>query len=176
MGISHHIMLTGFMATGKTTVGRLLAAQLGCGFVDLDDAIVQAAGKPVAAMFAEDGELAFRRMESEVLVAVLQRAPAVIATGGGTVLDPQNRARMMAAGTVVCLDAAPETIWQRLQAASATQRPLADGRDVAAVAALWAARAPMYAGLLHHIATDRRAPQDVAARVLQDVLHVGICR
>jgi len=127
-GVTSKVVLTGFMATGKSAVGRVLAARLGRRFVDSDHEIVARAGKPIARIFAEDGEPAFRRLEREVIAALADSSePAVIATGGGALVDDANYAALSRAGAIVCLTARPEVIECRLAASLAVRPKLADG-------------------------------------------------
>src|SRR5580692_307453 len=109
------VILIGYRATGKTTVGRLLAAQLGWEFADVDDYIESNFGGSIADIFAAEGETGFRKREAEVLSVLCGRERCVIATGGGAILRPENRELMRAAGVVVWLTAGCETIWGRLQ-------------------------------------------------------------
>src|SRR4249920_2152552 len=97
------IVLTGFMGTGKSEVGRRLAKRLGRAFVDTDQLVEARAGKTIAAIFAEDGEAAFRVLERDAVDTAAARGEAVIAVGGGAVLDAANVARLRAAGVLVCL-------------------------------------------------------------------------
>src|SRR6185369_10624535 len=99
------IVLTGFMCTGKSEVGRRLAKRLGRSFVDTDQLVEIRAGKTVAAIFAADGEQAFRALERDAVVEATSRRDPVIAVGGGAVLDAVNVERLRAAGPVVCLTA-----------------------------------------------------------------------
>jgi len=126
--IKSKVVLTGFMASGKSAVGRALAARLGRRFIDSDHEIVARAGKPITQIFAEDGEAAFRRLEREV-IANLAAAPepAVIATGGGALVDDVNYQTLSRAGTVVCLVARPEVIARRVLASNVTRPKLAEG-------------------------------------------------
>jgi 3-dehydroquinate synthase len=163
------IFIVGFMATGKTTVGRILAARLGWAMVDLDDEIVRAAGMPVPEIFASRGEAAFRDEEARAVRAACARPRTVVATGGGAVCREDNLAAMLAAGTVVALSTTPEEAVRRAGAASG--RPLLDGRadPVAAAAALLAQRRPFYARAHVEIDTTGKDPDTVASEVL-DVL------
>ncbi len=126
--IKSKLVLTGFMASGKSAVGRTLAARLGRRFVDSDHEIMARAGKPIAQIFAEDGEAAFRRLEREV-IADLAAAPepAVIATGGGALVDEPNYAALSRVATVVCLMARPEVIAKRVLASNVARPKLAEG-------------------------------------------------
>jgi shikimate kinase len=121
------IVLTGFMGSGKSEVGRRLARRLGRAFVDTDELIEARAGKSVASIFAEDGEAAFRRFEREAVVEATRRGDAVVALGGGAVLDPDNVAALRAAGIVICLTARPDTILTRV--GRGLERPLLAGGD-----------------------------------------------
>src|SRR5689334_23190909 len=121
----NNVFLTGFMATGKTAVGRALARRLGRRFVDLDEAVERASGIAVAEIFARFGEVGFRERERETLVSLCADDDAVVATGGGSVLDPRNRRAMRASGTIVCLTAPPQAILVR--AGSGADRPLLAG-------------------------------------------------
>ena len=103
------LFLTGFSFSGKTRVGKRLAERLGWGYVDTDDLIVQKAGKPIPRIFAEDGERRFRQLEKQALKQVCRRKRVVVATGGGMILDEDNRDLMARKGLIVCLEAKPET-------------------------------------------------------------------
>ncbi|MCX8073064.1 MAG: shikimate kinase [Candidatus Binatia bacterium] len=158
------IALTGFMATGKSTVGRILAERLGKTFIDLDERIEQRMNMSVAEIFARYGERAFRQLEREELVTALAE-DAIVATGGGAIVDPENLARMRAAGPVVCLTASVEAILSRT--AADTSRPLlqrADKREQ--IEALLAARAAAYAQADICIDTTSRSPEEVAEAIL----------
>jgi shikimate kinase len=131
-----HVVLVGMMGTGKTTVGRLLAEQLGRPFIDTDEAVEARTGRTVAELFEAVGERGFRAEESAVLAAVLaDPTPAVVAAAGGSVLDPANRQVIREAGSVGGL-----VVWLRAdvavlarRVASGTHRPLL-GDDPAAQA------------------------------------------
>ena len=119
------VFLTGFMACGKSTLGRAVARREGLRFVDLDDAVCAAAGLPtVSAVFAECGEATFRRLEGEVLRRVAGEAD-IVACGGGTFCRPDNAAFMLAAGTVVWLQADTDVTVARLRLQRGL-RPLVD--------------------------------------------------
>ena len=159
------IVLTGFMGTGKSEVGRRLAKRLGRPFVYTDHLIEARAGKTVAAIFAEDGEPAFRLLERDAVTAAVEQKDAVIAVGGGAVLDASNVARLRDAGVVVCLTAEPETILRRV--GDLVKRPLLAGCDPRGVIErLLAARAPAYAAAADVIVdTSGRGVDDVVAEI-----------
>ena len=113
-----NIFLTGFSGTGKTTIGREAARILGWRFVDLDELIEAGAGKSIDAIFADHGEPHFRALESQTLLAACEGERQVVSTGGGIAESAGNRSAMMQHGAVVCLEAAPETIYERVLAQS----------------------------------------------------------
>jgi shikimate kinase len=154
-----NIVLTGFMATGKTTVGALVARAVGRPFVDADEEIIRRAGMSIPQIFERDGEAGFRALERQVCFDLASERRMVIATGGGMLVDPENRRRMMATGLVICLDAAPEVIGARL--AGANDRPLA-----ADWAALLDKRRSVYAAIPLHINTNGKTPEAIAAEVV----------
>lgn len=125
------IFLSGFMAAGKTTVGRELASQLGAPFVDLDESIERRQSASVADLFERFGERAFRDLESRELMRVVAARPGVVALGGGTVLREENRCLIRGAGKLVWLDAHRSTILARLRHGAPT-RPLYLDPDSAA--------------------------------------------
>ena len=160
-----NIILTGFMGTGKTAVGREVAARLGRPFVDLDDLIVQRAGKAIPEIFAQDGEPAFRALEAAICAEMAAPAGLVIATGGGAVVNPANREALAAGGTVICLEADLETILQRV--GQGDDRPMLASPDrVARIRELLAARAEAYAALPHHLDRTHLTIPATAERVM----------
>ena len=122
------IFLYGPPASGKTTLGKRLAGRLGAAFLDLDAEIERIAGRPIPAIFAADGETAFRDMESDALRRVVAEAPrdAVVALGGGTLLRDANRALCERSGSVLCLDAPSDEERARRIGAAPGSRPLGD--------------------------------------------------
>lgn len=120
-----NIILVGMMATGKSTVGALLAEELGYELVDLDDVIIQKEGRSIAELFAEGGEEYFRRIESAVLKDMLEGEGRIISTGGGAVLAPGNADIMLQNGLVVALTATEEAIIARVSGDQ--NRPLLAG-------------------------------------------------
>jgi 3-dehydroquinate synthase len=129
-----NIILTGFSFTGKTQIGKRVAARLGWPFIDTDDLITERYRKPIAEIFATKGEPFFRELEREALMQACSRTNVVISTGGGAIIDPGNRELMRKSGVVICLEAQPETIQRRMEAsarrnASENVRPLLKGDD-----------------------------------------------
>ncbi len=112
------------MGSGKTTVGRRLAANLGFEFIDLDQAIEREAGRTIASIFADEGEAAFRTLERHALRRAAAAADVVVAAGGGAVVDPGNRRLMKESGTTVWLNPEFETIVDRLADRPTGERPL----------------------------------------------------
>ena len=110
-----NIILTGFMATGKTSVGRTLASQIGYDFVDTDQLIESKIGMTIAEFFQEKGEAAFRKMEADLARELADKSGMVIATGGRFMLDGDNAAVLGKSGRVFCLVATPEEILKRAE-------------------------------------------------------------
>jgi len=162
------LVLTGFMGSGKSSVGRVLAERLGCPFVDLDAEIVASAGRSINEIFASDGEAAFRGMESACLERVLAGGRSVIATGGGVVIADANRSRLRRQGIVVNLLVSLAQVLTRLDGAS--DRPLFAGSNAAnSVKLLMDAREQFYADADIRIDTDGKSVEDVAAEILRFV-------
>ena len=124
------VALIGFMATGKTAVGQLLAQRLGKQFIELDALIVQKAGKKIADIFEQDGELTFRELEIEVTREVSGNKNQVIACGGGIILNRLNIDRLKKESVIVYLTASPDVILKRASSDS-TVRPLLEGDNKA---------------------------------------------
>lgn len=124
-----NIILTGFMATGKTSVGKILAKQLNYEFVDTDELIVERSGKTVAEIFRDEGEGAFRKMESEIARELGEKEGLVISTGGRLVLDPENAAALGRSGWIFCLVATPKEIFDRVSKDKEVKRPLLESPD-----------------------------------------------
>ena len=159
------ITLTGFMGSGKTTVGKVLADFLGCPFMDLDDLIVKKAGKSIPEIFAQDGEPAFRQLEARLLRQTVEKYTentVVLALGGGAVTAPASAALLREKTVCIYLRASLETLLGRLEGETAG-RPLAD----ASLADRLAARAPIYEETAHVIIdTDGLTPDEVADEII----------
>ncbi len=141
---NRHVVLVGLMGVGKTTVGRRLAKELQRPFADADEQIELRAGRTVPVIFRDDGEDAFRRLETEVVADLLSRPhPLIVAAGGGVVTRPENRALLARHAFVVWLRASPEFLVERTDP---THRPLLAGAEdpVVAFERLVAERSPWY--------------------------------
>ncbi len=108
-----NIILTGFMGTGKSTIGRKLAERLGRTFVDTDQLIEDEAGCTIADIFAQRGEAAFRTDEERLVKKLAQEQGLIIATGGGLVMNPDNVTMLQTSGRIFCLTATPQEIYDR---------------------------------------------------------------
>ena len=165
------IFLTGFSFSGKSRIAPLVATSLGWRSIDLDDLIEEAAGKPVAAIFAEEGEPGFRLRETEALRRACLETELVVASGGGVVLSDENRRLMAESGVVVCLEARPETIYARMQRPDgddASERPLLRGPDsLGRIGHLKALRQPLYALADATVHTDAVSPELAAEEVVR---------
>jgi len=163
------VFLIGPMGAGKTTVGERLARLLGLAFLDLDAHLEARAGRSVAQLFAAEGEEAFRRREAEGLAEVERGTPAVVALGGGTPCSEEAWRRMRRAGVVVALEAAPEELLRRLEAAPGgiAARPLLHGGEAGAqLTALLQQRQRWYARADAHLRTDGLSPDAAAGAAL----------
>jgi shikimate kinase len=164
-----HLVLIGMMGSGKTTVGRRVAARLDRRLRDSDAEVEARTGRTVREIFETDGEAAFRAEEARALAeALADPEPAVVAAAGGVVLDPRNRERMRQAGTVVWLDARPDALARRVS--SGGHRPLLGDDPLTALRHLDAERRPLYAEVADHVVSAEDRPlEDVVADVLAAV-------
>ena len=173
------IFLIGYRGSGKTTVGRALAARLGWDFLDADERIESAAGMSIKDIFATQGETAFRDRESAVLTQLAALTRTVVATGGGVVLREPNRA-LLRSGFVAWLTASAETLARRIHddPTTATRRPnLTASGGVEEVRALLAVRTPLYAELADFVADAEQLSPDAAADAILAAWNGGsTCR
>ncbi|KRM33299.1 hypothetical protein FC83_GL002866 [Agrilactobacillus composti DSM 18527 = JCM 14202] len=162
------LVLVGFMGAGKTTVGQLLAQNTGFRFTDLDQAIVEIAGRPIPDIFAAEGEAGFRRRETEALAQALDQ-DVIVSTGGGIVTQAQNRALLKAAGApVVYLKADPEVLYQRVY--QDENRPIANSLDLSGFTALAAERELFYHEVSDLVLTTANlSPLEVMGGILDEI-------
>ena len=166
------IFLTGFSYTGKTVVGKKVAASLGWDFVDTDGEIVRIAGKSIPQIFSEDGEPHFRDLEYAVLRDLCKKEKIVISTGGGIVVAERNRDLFLENGIVICLEARPETIYHRLleqnKANPGTARPLLNVADpLKTITTLKSSRQQFYALADWTVHTDEMTELESCREVLR---------
>jgi shikimate kinase len=174
------LVLIGYRGSGKTTVGRLIAARAGCKLIDTDQMIVAAAdGRAIRDIFAEQGEEHFRQLESAALYSALATPAAVISTGGGIVMRQTNRDALRASGTpVVYLHAEAKVLVERIEADahSNANRPNLTGLGggIAEVEHLLAIRDPLYREVATHVLeVAGRSPEQIAEEVLRGCEGLG---
>ncbi|MGD0744613.1 MAG: shikimate kinase [Verrucomicrobiota bacterium] len=160
-----NLALIGFMGTGKTSVGRLVADQLRFDYLDTDELIQSRTGRTINDIFARDGEAAFRELEQQVTGELSTRKRTLIATGGGLPTRPANLDSLKKHALVVCLWASPEKIWERVK--NQTHRPLLHGPDPQKkIRDLLAAREQFYRQADVLINTDIRSVREVVQQVV----------
>ncbi|HEV2329106.1 MAG TPA: shikimate kinase [Verrucomicrobiae bacterium] len=160
-----NIALIGFMGTGKTSVGRLVAEQLQFDYLDTDEMIQSATGKTIAEIFSVNGEPSFRALEEKTVQELAGKSRTVISAGGGLPVNPANLASLKSHALVVCLWASPAKIWERVK--SQTHRPLLHDPDPQKkICELLAARAPFYKQADILLNTESRSLREVAQQVI----------
>lgn len=166
MNEPRHIFLIGFMGAGKSTVARLVSVRLARPAIDLDEVIEQRSGQPVATIFRERGEEAFRDLESEALASLADREPSVVACGGGVVLRSENRGALCSLGRVIYLEVTAGEALARI--GDAESRPLLSGPSgTLAATSLLAARESLYRASADAIIdTTGLTPEQVADDVV----------
>ncbi len=159
------IFLVGFMASGKSTVGPLLAARLGMPFIDLDQRIEAKTGSIIADIIARQGEESFRRIETERLREALQEAPVVVAPGGGAITRPENRELMAKAGITIWIDAPFQLCWERI-GQDKVVRPLAI--DEPSARARYDQRLPLYRQSRLRVPVEAvTTPEEITDRIIE---------
>ncbi len=159
------VYLVGMPGAGKSVVGKELAGMLGVPFIDLDDLIEREAGKTVAQIFAQDGEAAFRALEAQTLVKASTNDPAVVACGGGVVLEQANRIALRNTGVAVYLDVPLQQLEGRVRPAA--DRPLV--RETGDLEKLLAARGPLYREFAAHVVDGSGTPGQVAEAIVEEL-------
>jgi shikimate kinase len=160
-----NLALIGFMGTGKSSVGRLVAEQLHFDYLDTDELIQSREGRTISSIFETEGEAAFRQLEEQLVLELTTRKRTVISTGGGLPTSLLNLDHLKAHALIVCLWASPEKIWERVR--NQTHRPLLRDADPRAkIRELLAAREPFYRQADVLINTDLRSAREVAQQVV----------
>jgi shikimate kinase len=170
------IVLVGMMGAGKSSIGRRLAARLGIPFADADAEIEQAAGMSVADIFEAHGELSFRSGEARVIARLLENGPQVLATGGGSFMNPETRARINEKGFSVWLKADAEVLLRRVRRRN--DRPLLRNDDPArTLANLLATREPIYSEA-NLTVVSRDVPHEIIVEEILTLLcgKLGVAR
>jgi shikimate kinase len=162
MSDNRNIVITGFMGTGKSTVGRLVAEKLGRPFIDTDQELVRRVGMSIPEIFRNQGEQGFRHLERRVCRFLAAQGGYVISTGGGMLVDEANREVMMASGLVICLTAHPDTIMARLKD-DPVERPLLKGDW----RGLLEKRRPAYDSIPYQVNTDNKTPEAVTNEIIE---------
>ena len=166
------IALTGFMAVGKTIVGRRVARRLNWRFVDLDRVVEEAEGMKVHEIFERNGEDYFRAAEKRALQRLMREENQVLATGGGAIVDEENLRLLKEKSLLVCLTAAPETLLHR--SGGAKKRPLLEGGDrKERIEELLRRREKSYAQAHAIIDTDSLSVDDVVEKIVE-VIQSGV--
>lgn len=162
-----NIYLIGFMGSGKTTVGLELSRRIGYAFIDVDQQIESVERKTIASIFQDEGEAAFRELESGYLKKISEHIHHVVSTGGGVILREQNVANMKQTGRIILLDVEPKTVVNRLGADQT--RPLLQGADrYDKICSLMASRKASYqASADIRVVTDGFSVEDVVTRIIE---------
>jgi len=160
------VVLIGFMAAGKTAVGRALASRLGFEFCDTDEMVAATSGRTVEEIFAAEGEQGFRALERDAVIRAAARPGRVVACGGGAVLSVRNYGVLKGAGPIVYLRTSADELIARLGRGEG--RPLLGGDPEEAVPRLLSERAPAYETAADvTVDTDGRGPDDVATEIAE---------
>ena len=171
-----NVVLIGFMGTGKTSTGKMLAAKLGAACIDMDQKIEEEAGMSIPDMFARKGEAYFREQERALVKRLAARRNAVISTGGGTVKNPDNVADFKKSGVIVCLSASVDAVLARTNRRGT--RPVLDGADQGdrrkAVEQLMAERRELYKQADYTIDTSELSPLLVVENIVRFLKTRGV--
>ncbi len=163
--MKRHVALAGFMASGKTTIGKKLARKLGYAFCDTD-ALVVAQHGPIARVFADEGEAAFRRYESDAIeTALAATAPSVIALGGGALTVARNRALLQESAHRFFIKLSPEQLFARVRRSRAVRPMLGKAPEFARIAELYAQRLPDYQRVDHVVDASHKSDAQVIAEI-----------
>jgi shikimate kinase len=173
-----NLYLTGFMASGKTTVGKQLAQRLGWRFHDVDSAIERRARRPIEKIFDAEGEAAFRRMEEQEVRRAAGKRRTVIALGGGALASERNRRAVEESGLLIYLRVSPAEALRRIKKEGIEKRPKLRGVPPAGrekfLAALLAKRRPFYRRASIRVSTGGSTPRQIVERILKKLSWDGI--
>jgi len=172
MSIGFHVtclILIGMMGAGKTTIGRELAKRRGVRFVDCDHEIIARTGVTIPTIFEIEGEIGFRRRETQVIDELTRESDLIIATGGGAVLDEKNREMLMQRGIVIYLNVAPQILWERTR--HDRNRPLLNVENPRArIEELYAIRDPLYRQVADIVVDGGRCNPNSMVRQIEKAL------
>lgn len=163
-----NIILTGFMGTGKTTIGRLLAEKIGYQFIDTDTLIEEQIGQTISELFETQGEKVFRQLETDVVKKLAKETGLVVATGGGLVLNPENVALLEQTGTIFCLTASPEDILKRISQQHHIRPLLREDNPLEKINVLLEQRDPIYRQF-KQISTTELTLEEIIKSVLNSI-------
>lgn len=168
-----NLILIGFMGTGKSALGRVLAGELGYEFIDTDLVIEADCGKRITQIFQEEGEAFFRSLENELARKLSRADRKVIATGGGWVLNPENLSLSRINGFIIALIARPEIIYERIK--NETHRPLLAGPDpLTKICRILGEREKLYRDADLVVDTSQGVPEEISQRIIQELIKRGI--
>ncbi|WP_033169743.1 shikimate kinase [Selenomonas sp. ND2010] len=171
-----NVILIGFMGTGKTSTGKMLASKLGCAFMDMDQKIEEEAGMRIPEIFAQQGEDYFRQLERGLVERLSARRNAVISTGGGTVKNPANVASFKKSGIIICLSASVDAVLERTMRHGT--RPVLDRADQGdrrkAVEMLMEERKDLYKQADFTIDTSELSPLQVVETIVRYLKTRGV--
>lgn len=161
-----NIYLVGFMGTGKTAAGQIVAETLHKEFLETDERIEQEQGKKISEIFATQGQAYFRTLEKKLLAAIASKTDLIVSCGGGLICDEDNIRIMRASGTIITLKASPKTIYERTK--QYTHRPLLNVKDpLSVITKLLAEREVFYSRAHFSVDTENIAPPQVAAAIIK---------
>lgn len=168
----NRIILIGFMGTGKTTIGILLAEKLQIPFIDTDDVIETDLGRTITDIFTRDGEPFFRSHEDKVVRKALQNDSVVMATGGGVITNPDTYRFMKERGIVISLDASMDVLWSRLQ--DSENRPMLKKQyPKEQMLHLYQSRQPLYEQAHYSFLVDDKAPAEIMNEIVDLIKKEG---
>ncbi|MDD5773182.1 MAG: shikimate kinase [bacterium] len=166
-----NIVLIGFMATGKTILGKLLAERLNMKFIDTDVLIEENEGKKISKIFEKEGEKYFRNLEKEVIKKVSRKNNTVISTGGGVVLLPENIERLKRKGIIICLKTRPEVILERIKLQKGIRPLLNKPEPLKEIKSILKKRAPYYKQADFTIDTSDFEAEKIIDRISGKILN-----